>query len=141
MTLFCVFVKIRLKVSGMRRNLGTVLRILEILKNETDSEHLITKKDIAKMLRKYGINCRSYTIDRNLETLKSFGYDIQSIKGYGTYLKKDGINANDVYVLLEGIKRANFALEKEYVIEIQNKLLANLNKYEIEELKNKNMIV
>ena len=124
-----------------RKNLGVILRILKILQTQTDSEHLITQKEIAKILRKDGINCRKYAIERNIETLKSFNYDIITIKGSGTYLQNHSLNANDVYVLLEGIKRANFALEKDYVLEIQNKLLSNLNKYEIEELKNKNMIV
>ena len=124
-----------------RKNLGVILRILKILQTQTDSEHLITQKEIAKILRKDGINCSKYAIERNIETLKSFNYDIITIKGSGTYLQNHSLNANDVYVLLEGIKRANFALEKDYVLEIQNKLLSNLNKYEIEELKNKNMIV
>ena len=124
-----------------RKNLGTILHILNILKQETDSEHLITQKEIAKRLRVYGINVRKYTIERHLETLKDFGYEIESIKGVGTYLKKDGINADDVFVLLEGIKRANFILEKEYTNKIEQKLLGLLNKYEKEELKNKNMIL
>lgn len=124
-----------------KSNLGVILYILDILQKETDSEHLITQRGIAKILHTKGINCRRYAIERNLETLKEFGYDIVTIKGTGTYLKHNGISANDVYVLLEGIKRANFALEKDYVKVIQDKLLANLNKYEIEELKNKNMIV
>ncbi|MBO7527530.1 MAG: hypothetical protein J6T74_06540 [Clostridia bacterium] len=124
-----------------KKNLGVVLRILKILQTETDSEHLITQKEIIKMLKKDGINCRRYTIERNLDTIKALGYDVVTIKGTGTYLNNHGLNANDVYVLLEGINRANFALERGYVEEIQDKLLANLNKYEIEELKNKNMIV
>ena len=124
-----------------KRNLGIILRILKILQNETNSEHFLTQKDIAKLLRKDGINCRRYAIERNIETLKEFGYDIVTVKGTGTYYNNNGLNANDVFVLLEGINRANFALERNYVEEIQNKLLENLNKYEIEELKNKNMIV
>ena len=124
-----------------RKNLGTILHILNILKEETDAEHLITQKEIAKMLRQKGINVRRYTIERNLETLKDFGYDIQSIKGVGTYLRKDGINASDVFVLLEGLNRANFVVEKEYLNSIEQKLIGLLNKFEKDELKNKNMII
>lgn len=124
-----------------RKGLGTILHILNILKEQTDFEHLITIKEIGKQLRQKGINVRRYTIERNLETLKEFGYDIQSVKGVGTFLKKDGINASDVFVLCEGLKRANFLLEKEYIKSIEDKLLANLNKFEKEELKNKNMIL
>lgn len=123
------------------KNLGIILHILNILEAETDSEHLITQKEIAKILKQKGINVRRYTIERNLETLREFGYDIQTIKGVGTYLKKQGINASDVFVLLEGIKRANFVLELGYIEQIQDKLLKQLNKFEIEELKNKNMIL
>jgi len=124
-----------------RKNLGTILHILNILKEETDSEHLITQKQIAKRLREKGINVRRYTIECNIETLKEFGYDIQSVKGVGTYLKKDGINASDVFDLLEALKRGNFVLEKEYLFSIEEKLMSLLNKFEKEELANKNMIV
>lgn len=123
------------------KNLGTILHILNILKQETDAEHLITQKEIAKKLRQKGINCRRYTIERNLETLKEFGYEIESVKGVGTYLKNNGINSSDVFVLLEALNRANFVLEKDYLNSINQKLLNNLNKFEIEELKNKNMIL
>ena len=124
-----------------RKNLGTVLHVLNILKEETNSEHLITQKEIAKKLRQKGINARRYTIERNLETLKEFGYEIESVKGTGTYLKKEGITASDVYVLIEALNRANFVIEKEYESAIKDKLLNLLNKYEIEELNNKNMIL
>ena len=124
-----------------RKNLGTILHILNILKTETDSEHLITQKEIAKHLRQKGIIARKYTIERNLETLKEFGYDIQTVKGVGTYLKKDGISASDVFVLLESLKRANFVLEAVYISTIQDKLISSLNKFEIDELNNKNMIL
>lgn len=118
-----------------------VLHILAILKTETNSEHLITQKEIARALKKKGIICRRYAIERNIEVLREFGYDIVTVKGTGTYLKDDGLTASDVFVLLEGIKRANFALENDYVDIIKNKLVKNLNKFELEELKNKNMIV
>lgn len=124
-----------------RKNLGTILHVLNILKEQTDEEHLITQKEIAKHLRQKGINARRYTIERNLETLKEFGYNIESVKGVGTYLKKDGMNASDVYVLIEALNRANFVLENEYINSIKEKLLNLLNKYELEELENKNMIL
>ena len=124
-----------------RKSLGTILHILNILKEQTDSEHLITQKQIAKLLRQKGINARKYTIERNLETLKEFGYDIQTIKGVGTYLKKDGLLANDVFVLVEGLNRAKFVLEPDYIESIKTKLISQLNKFEIEELKNKNMLL
>lgn len=124
-----------------RKNLNTNLHILNILKQETNCEHLITQKEIAKKLRVKGINVRRYSIERNLESLKDFGYNIESVKGSGTYLKNEGINASDVYVLIEALSRADFVLEKEYINSIKEKLLNLLNKYEIEELQNKNMIL
>ncbi|MBE7075078.1 MAG: hypothetical protein E7376_03790 [Clostridiales bacterium] len=125
----------------INKNLGIILHILNILKAETDQEHLIPQKEIVKRLRALGINCRLYTVEKYLNCLRDFGYDIQTVKGTGTYLKKDSLNINDAYVLLESLNRANFALEKEYVLSIQNKLKKELNKYEIEELKNKNMLL
>ena len=124
-----------------KRNLGTILHILNILKEQTDCEHLITINQIGKYLRKNGINVRRYTIERNIETLKEFGYDIQAVKGVGTYLKKEGISADDVFVLTESLKRANLLIEREYINSIIGKLNNLLNQFEREELKNKNMIL
>ncbi len=124
-----------------RKNLGIIIQILNILQAETDSEHLITQKQIAKHLRTHGINIRRYAIERHLETLKDLGYNIITIKGVGTYLKKEGISADDVFVLFEALNRANFIVEFEYVELIKTKLLNQLNKFEKEELKNKNMIL
>lgn len=124
-----------------RKNYGTIIHILNILKAYTDSEHLITQREIAKHLKTKGIICRRYTIERCLNTLKEFGYDIVSVKGVGTYLKSDDLNSSDVFVLLEALDRANFILEKEYIESIKNKLKSHLNDLELEELKNKNMII
>lgn len=124
-----------------KKHLGINLHILNILKSETDSEHLITQEELVRRLKKLGINCRKYTVEKNLDSLKEFGYDIQTIKGVGTYLKKDGLTADDVFVLLEGLNRGNFALEKSYVGAITQKLKKQLNNYEIEELKTKNLIL
>lgn len=123
------------------KNFGIILHILNILKTETDAEHLITQKELAKRLRQKGFNCRRYTIECNLDCLREFGYDIQTIKGVGTYLKKDGLTADDVFVLLEGLNRGKFALEKEYVALISQKLKSQLNNFEIEELATKNLIL
>ena len=125
-----------------RKNFAVILHILNILQTETDAEHLITQKELVKRLRQKGISCRRYTIECNLESLKDFGYDIQTIKGVGTYLKNDEkLKVDDVFVLLEGLKRGNFALEKDYVDTITQKLQNQLNKYELEELKTKNIIL
>ncbi len=124
-----------------RKNFGIILHILKILQTETDAEHLITQKEIVKRLRQKGIVCRKYTVECNLDCLREMGYDVQTIKGVGTYLKKDGLNADDVFVLLEGLKRGNFALEKDYVSSISQKLKQQLNMFEVEELKTKNLIL
>lgn len=124
-----------------RKNFGIILHILKILQTETDAEHLITQKELVKRLRQKGINCRRYTIECNIECLREFGYDIQTIKGVGTYLKKDGLTADDVFVLLEGLNRGKFALEKDYVSAIAHKLKSQLNNFEIEELATKNLLL
>ncbi|MBE7082954.1 MAG: hypothetical protein E7378_04735 [Clostridiales bacterium] len=126
----------------MKRKIsGILLHILNILQSQSDSEHLITQNDMLKMLRQKGISCRRYALERNLDCLREMGYDIQTTKGVGTYLKNNNLNSDDVFVLLEGLKRGNFALEKDYLNSIQQKLINLLNKYELEELKNKNMIL
>lgn len=120
---------------------GTILHILNILKAYTDNEHLITQNQIVKLLRTRGIICRRYTIEKCLDELKQFGYEIVSIKGVGTYLKNDDLNPADVFVLLQGLKRANFILEKDYLLVIENKLKKRLNEIELEQLNNINMII
>lgn len=123
------------------KNLGTILQILNILQSQTDEGHYITFNKIIECLKNKGINIRKYTLEKYLDELRALGYKIKTIKGTGTYLKNDNINANDVYVLLESLKRAGLIIEKDYIDNIKTKLLKQLNIFELEELKNKNMLL
>lgn len=117
------------------------LQVLEILKFETDELHVITQKQLSQKLQEKGYISNTYIIEKCLKNLKKFGYPIVTIKGYGTFFKSQSITADDVFVLIESLKRANFNLEKGYIVDIKNKLKSKLNKFQLDDLESKNMIL
>lgn len=67
----------------MYENKLLILRILEILRKESDDEHHLTQQDIIRLLDKcYGMTCDRRSVKSNIEALMEAGYDIVHNDGY-----------------------------------------------------------
>ena len=67
----------------MYENKLLILRILEILKKESDEEHHLTQQDIMRLLDKcYEMTCDRRSVKSNIEALMEAGYDIVHNDGY-----------------------------------------------------------
>ena len=70
-----------MKSDGINKRMVNLL-ILEILREETDSEHRITQQEIMRLLSsRYGIDCDRRTIRSNIDYLQDCGYDIDTEGG------------------------------------------------------------
>ena len=73
----------------MSRRKITILRVLQILEEYTDSEHRLSQQDIVKLLKeKYDIDCERKAVGRNLETLRRAGYEIDSARNGMRFLNR-----------------------------------------------------
>ena len=80
-----------------------LLRILQILQDETDFEHPLTQEGIAKLLdTRYGIAVERKAIGRNLSLLKEAGFGIESDKR-GSYLAERAFEDSELRLLIDGV--------------------------------------
>lgn len=90
-------------MDGMEPKKLALLRILQILQNESDFEHPLTQEDIAKLLdNRYGIVIERKAIGRNLSLLKEADFGIESDKR-GSYLAERTFEDSELRLLIDGV--------------------------------------
>ena len=80
-----------------------LLRIWEILKENSDYNHPMTQEDIAERLEKdYGIVIERKAISRNISLLKEAGVEIESRRA-GSYLDCREFEDSELHMLIDGV--------------------------------------
>ena len=80
-----------------------LLRILEILQENTDCDHMLTHSDIAeKLLSEYGIEIERKAVGRNISLLLEADYDIVTTKR-GIYLNERKYEPSEIRLLIDGV--------------------------------------
>lgn len=107
-----------------------LLYILDILKEYSDSNHLLTQKDILEKLHTiYNIDVDRKMIAYNIETLIDYGYDInKGLKG-GYYLGERDFDENEIKFLVDAVYSSS-VISSNNAKNILNKLSSSLSKYE-----------
>ena len=71
--------------------------ILDIFKEYSDSNHILTQTDIITKLQNiYRIDIERKTISNTIELLIDYGYDIIKCEPYGYYLNEREFNENEI---------------------------------------------
>ena len=80
-----------------------LIRILQILKEQSDAEHPMTQADIAAHLEnEYGIELERKAISRDLSLLKEAGFQIESGRR-GSYISERELSDPELRLLIDGI--------------------------------------
>ena len=80
-----------------------LLRILEILQENTDCDHMLTHSEIAeKLLSEYGIEIERKAVGRNISLLLEADYDIVTTKR-GVYLNERKYEPSEIRLLIDGV--------------------------------------
>ena len=107
-----------------------MLYILEILKNYSDENHLLTQKDIIDKLRNiYHIELERKTISTTLELLIEHDYDIIHEEKGGYYLGERDFNDNEIKFLVDAIYSSRTIPGKEAAA-LTKKLYSYLSEYQ-----------
>lgn len=88
-----------------------ILRVLDILKAETDENHPISAARIAAMLRESGISAERKSIYDDIEALRSEGYDIIPT-AKGVYLGERQFELYELKLLCDAVQAAKFITKK-----------------------------
>lgn len=104
--------------------------ILDILKEYSDKNHLLTQKDIINKLHDiYLIDIERKTISTNIELLIDYGYDIIKCNGGGYYLNEREFDENEIKYLIDAVYSSK-SISGTQAKNISKKLYSTLSKYE-----------
>lgn len=101
-----------------------LVKIMEILRTQTDSEHPLTTSQLVNALISQGISSERRSLARDIATLNECGYEIMSVnvgreKGY--YTKGRELKPSEFSILIDAVNAASFIPK-----EISEELIQNL---------------
>ena len=112
-----------------------LLKLMEILMQETDAAHPIRTSDFCERLAQMNITCDPRTLGRDMRFLNEHGYEILSVqsgheKAY--YIEDRSFQLPELQILIDAVQAASFITEKK-TAELTDKIaaLAGTNRAEV----------
>ena len=92
-----------------------LLKLLELLRQETDEQHPLTTMDICNRLGAMGISCERRTLSKDVTLLNEQGYEVMwrwvgKEKGY--YIEDRSFSIPELKILIDAIQASSFITEK-----------------------------
>ena len=112
----------------------SILYILKILQDYSDENHLLTQKDIAKLLyTNYGMECERKSISSNIDALIDMDYDIVKSNN-GCYLCSRKFEPSEIQFLIDAVFSSKSIPSKQSK-ELATKLSGLLSNYQKKQYK------
>jgi len=114
-----------------------VLYLLKILEQYSDEEHpLSTTELIAMLMEKYGISTHRITLKTDIETLQSFGIDIEVINSSQNkyYISSRQFEIPELKLLIDAVESSKFITEKKSEV-LVSKLTSLVSEHQALQLK------
>ena len=122
-------------MEGLESKKLALLRILQILFDHSDSEHMLVYDDILSLLRKeYDIAIERKAVGRNISLLKEAGFDIVTTQR-GTYLAERTFDDSELRLLIDSVLSSSH-ISPSQSKELIDKLCGLSNKYFRRHVKN-----
>lgn len=118
-----------------------LLRIWEILKQDSDENNPLTTNQIIEKLSESGIICDRRTLYQDISTLNSYGYEVICKKGQhsnGYYVIDRSFDVPELRILIDAVQAASFISPKK-TAELTDKIAALGGSYRADILK-KNIV-
>ena len=117
-----------------------LLKILEILRQETDEDHRMGTEVLRKRLSDYGIDCDRRTLYNDIDALKGGGYEIlsETKKSNEYYVIDRDFDIPEIQILMDAVQAASF-IKEDKTVELVNKI-AQLAGSERGEVLKKNLV-
>ena len=108
----------------------SILCILEILKDYSDENHLLSQTEIVKKLNSiYGIECERKSVGANIDNLIDFGFDITKIPHKGCYIGERILEPSEVSFIVD-VLFSSKSISGSQAKELSSKLSNLLSKYQ-----------
>lgn len=92
-----------------------LLKIWEMLKQDTDEQHPLTTNQIIEKLKAVGIECDRKTLYQDIATLNTYGYEIIQRRGQHNnsyYVIDRNFDVPELRILMDAVQAASFVTEK-----------------------------
>lgn len=114
---------------------GSILYVLEILKNYSDENHPLTYEMIIdKLYHGYDIEIERKTVARDVAILSEFGYDIVKKGNRGLYLGFRDFEEGEILFLIDAIYSSRFMPTK-YANDLVDRLTKNISNHKKKKFK------
>ena len=113
-----------------------LLCLLQILRERTDENHIMSATDLCNALKEYGITAERKSIYSDIEALQDFGVDIDQKKGStpGYYIASREFELAELKLLVDAAQASKFITKKK-TEELIQKLEGLTSKYEARQLQ------
>ncbi|MBO5746558.1 MAG: transcriptional regulator [Clostridia bacterium] len=115
-----------------------LLKVLEILKAESDKEHPVSATELIEKLKKYDIEVERKAIYKDMEALQDAGFDVVKTgtpkRGY--YIADGGFELPEISLLIDAVQSAGF-IPKAKSRQLVEKLQGLVSVHQAGELKNR----
>lgn len=112
----------------------SILYILEILKDYSDENHLLSQSEIVKKLNTiYGMECERKSVGANIDNLIEYGYDIIKTQS-GCYLAERDFEPSEIQFLIDAVFSSK-SIDSKHSRELAQKLSKTLSTYQRKQYK------
>ena len=109
-----------------------IIKLLKILQDKTDPDHVLNSEQLITMLNEQGEDVERKTIYSDIRSLQNAGYQIESVRdgrNSGYYYDDLKLDGSELRVLADAVLSNNFITDRKSD-ELLNKLLAMTNEHE-----------
>lgn len=115
-----------------------LLKLVELLRQETDESHPLSTSQICNRLGIMGISCERRTVSKDITLLNEQGYEVMQCrlgKENGYYIEDRSFSVPELKILIDAVQAANFITDKKSK-ELINKISALGGSHQAEIIKN-----
>ena len=113
-----------------------LLHVMKLLLQESDEEHPLSAEDIICKLEEAGIKAERKSIYSDVETLRTFGLDVHSIRGRsaGYYIGAREFELPEIKLLIDSVQSSKFITERK-TMQLIRKLAGLMSVHEADLMK------
>ena len=92
-----------------------LLKLMELLRQETDEHHPLSTNEICSRLSTMGISCERRTLAKDILLLNEQGFEVMCCrvgKEKGYYIEDRRFSVPEIKILIDAVQAANFITEK-----------------------------
>ena len=101
-------------MKGEKTNKIKLLKLWELLSQQTDSEHPMGTPEILEKLKEMGIECDRRTLYDDIKTLNAYGYEVECTRGASNEYSVDNgaFDVTELRILMDAVQASTFITEK-----------------------------